>query len=405
MTNSIARDQLRQFVERIERMESEKKTIADDIRDIYAEAKSLGFCTKTLKKIVALRKKDENERAEEEAILDMYKAALGMIPQLDMFDKETGEVFDREASRRRIMSEDMADHKSLVDEMADAGLISEEAREENKRLADAVATKFGSGPVAALQSTRKAAEAVSERTANEHPHHLKTTGGDESGTLEGSVEDHRQAAGRSHESQTDGIETVTVGGDESGTAINPEMDRATEGSFETGSEAAEKGRKATATIAAPADLNHAGAGESPATDFAPASHGEAEGAVIRFELCPSRPMKRLPFVHCFPDLTKTEYDRLSISISENGVEDPIIRDGDTIVDGWNRYNIARSLGMEYPVKKFEGGDVLSFVIDAQRASRGWSQSQERKIAAALCKELPHRAKDINAAFQIEEEFA
>lgn len=87
MTHSVARDQLRAFVERIERAEEIKREAADDVKDIYAEAKGMGYCTKTLKKIVALRKKDESERAEEEAMLDMYKAALGMIPQLDMFSE------------------------------------------------------------------------------------------------------------------------------------------------------------------------------------------------------------------------------------------------------------------------------------------------------------------------------
>lgn len=80
----IARDQLRAFVERIERMETEKKTIADDIRDIYAEAKSMGFDTKILKKVIALRKKDEQERTEEEMILDTYLVALNM-KQGDLF--------------------------------------------------------------------------------------------------------------------------------------------------------------------------------------------------------------------------------------------------------------------------------------------------------------------------------
>lgn len=101
-THGVARDQLRVFVERIERLSEEKKTIEDDIKDVLGEAKSMGFCTKTLKKIVALRKKDENKRAEEEAILDTYKMALGMIPQLDMFDRETGEVFDGNASAKLV---------------------------------------------------------------------------------------------------------------------------------------------------------------------------------------------------------------------------------------------------------------------------------------------------------------
>jgi uncharacterized protein (UPF0335 family) len=77
--HGVARDQLRAFVERIERLEEEKKTIADDIKDVYGEAKGMGFDAKILKKVISLRKKDEQERMEEDAILDTYLHALGMI--------------------------------------------------------------------------------------------------------------------------------------------------------------------------------------------------------------------------------------------------------------------------------------------------------------------------------------
>ncbi len=77
-SQTVAAGQLRAIVERIERLEEEKKTIADDIKEVYAEAKGTGFDTKALRKIVSLRKKDANERQEEEAMLDLYKAALGM---------------------------------------------------------------------------------------------------------------------------------------------------------------------------------------------------------------------------------------------------------------------------------------------------------------------------------------
>ena len=77
--NSVARDQLRTLVERIERLEDEKKSIADDIKDVYHEAKGNGFDTKALRKIVAIRKQDQNERLEQEAIIDTYMAALGML--------------------------------------------------------------------------------------------------------------------------------------------------------------------------------------------------------------------------------------------------------------------------------------------------------------------------------------
>ena len=76
---TVAHDQLRAFIERIERMEEEKAAIAADIKEIYAEAKGNGFDTKTLRKIVNIRKMDLNERAESEALLAMYMRALGMI--------------------------------------------------------------------------------------------------------------------------------------------------------------------------------------------------------------------------------------------------------------------------------------------------------------------------------------
>ncbi len=73
----VASDQIRAFVERIERLEAEKKDIATDIKEVYAEAKGSGFDTKVLRKVVAIRKQDHNERAEFEAILDLYLTALG----------------------------------------------------------------------------------------------------------------------------------------------------------------------------------------------------------------------------------------------------------------------------------------------------------------------------------------
>lgn len=76
---SFARDQLRAVVERIERMHEEKKALEDDIRDIYAEAKGAGFDVKAIKTVVALRRKDANERKEQEAIVETYLHALGML--------------------------------------------------------------------------------------------------------------------------------------------------------------------------------------------------------------------------------------------------------------------------------------------------------------------------------------
>jgi uncharacterized protein (UPF0335 family) len=75
----IAKDHLKAFIERIERLEEEKKAIADDIRDVYAEAKGNGFDVKALRTIVRMRKQDKDERMEQETILQTYMVALGML--------------------------------------------------------------------------------------------------------------------------------------------------------------------------------------------------------------------------------------------------------------------------------------------------------------------------------------
>lgn len=77
-TDSVAADQLKAFIERIERLNEEKDGISGDIREIYSEAKGTGFDTKVLRQIIRLRKKDRSERQEEEAILELYMQALGM---------------------------------------------------------------------------------------------------------------------------------------------------------------------------------------------------------------------------------------------------------------------------------------------------------------------------------------
>ena len=79
----IAAAQLKSIIERIERLEEERKALADDIRDVYAKAKSNGFDTKTLRSVVRLRSQDHAEREEQAALLDLYLHALGMIPDSD----------------------------------------------------------------------------------------------------------------------------------------------------------------------------------------------------------------------------------------------------------------------------------------------------------------------------------
>ncbi len=76
--DNVAAEQLRLFIERIERLEEEKKGIADDVKDVYAEAKSTGYDAKTMRKVVALRKLEAHARQEADALLDTYRNALGL---------------------------------------------------------------------------------------------------------------------------------------------------------------------------------------------------------------------------------------------------------------------------------------------------------------------------------------
>lgn len=84
----VAREQLRSVVERIERLEEEKKGIADDIREVYGEAKANGYDTKVLRQIISLRKQDMSERQEQDAVRDLYLQALGMLPDFEAAAEE-----------------------------------------------------------------------------------------------------------------------------------------------------------------------------------------------------------------------------------------------------------------------------------------------------------------------------
>ncbi|MBL4731636.1 MAG: DUF2312 domain-containing protein [Rhizobiaceae bacterium] len=81
--NLVAREQLKSVIERIERLEEEKKAIADDIRDVFAEAKANGFDVKVLREVLKIRKLDLAERQELDAVRDLYLQALGMLPEFE----------------------------------------------------------------------------------------------------------------------------------------------------------------------------------------------------------------------------------------------------------------------------------------------------------------------------------
>ena len=80
----VAVERLRSFIERIERLEEEKRALSGDIKEVYAEAKGTGFEPKIMRQIVKIRKMDKDEVVEEESLLDLYKRALGMMPEAEI---------------------------------------------------------------------------------------------------------------------------------------------------------------------------------------------------------------------------------------------------------------------------------------------------------------------------------
>lgn len=142
--HGVARDQLRAFIERIERLEEEKKTIADDIKDVYGEAKGMGFDTKIMKMVIALRKKDDQERTEQEMILDMYLAALGMIEApFEHDDQPTASAPNRSPAKPLHASRSADTVSELVEinqpEMAN-GTPSADIRAEGREVGDDISS-------------------------------------------------------------------------------------------------------------------------------------------------------------------------------------------------------------------------------------------------------------------------
>jgi len=91
--SGVAGDQLRSIIERVERLEEEKAALAADIKEVYAEAKGNGFDTKTIRQLVRIRKQDAAERQEAEALLELYKNALGMLSDTPLGEAAMGRAF------------------------------------------------------------------------------------------------------------------------------------------------------------------------------------------------------------------------------------------------------------------------------------------------------------------------
>lgn len=377
-THGVARDQLRAFIERIERLEEEKKTIADDIKDVYGEAKSMGFDTKILKKVVALRKKDDQERMEEEIVLGTYLSALGMI-QADFFEGTPAETNTSVGSGRG----------SAAPLRARSEAISETPKQVyGDSVEDATAPPSQSVEIPAGGDQGQKIDGSDDRCPAEFhsPEQAIPSDDDAIAAVKGRARLANVADVEPPSSAPIAPASHGEAGASSGERVTPHS---------SGSAAANTG--GDHVVREPSAATHqAGALVEPA----PATPG-----YLTYEDFPPVPMKRTSFARGFPELSQAEYGRLQFSIAGKGINEPIVRKGDIILDGWSRYNIARNLGIQYPVIEYDGEDELLDVIRWQRAARKFTPAQSKKIAVELAKEVPHRASDIMAAFELEMEEA
>lgn len=369
--------QLKAFIDRVLRLKEEQDALAQDIREVYAEAKMTGYDKTVMGKLVAYLRKIEKagpEAANEaEAVfdtyLDAYQRASGMRiathTHEEQFDPITGEFIEEQNT-----------HSGAISPPGSAAVVSSSHNSGNEEVA----------PIGLLANQP---ETATEQRVNVHSQH-------EGANAQATVQN----------------ECVTVVGTESGTVANPVANVGEDFADESAASSVDpasrtddvRERQHASTVGFADDCRTGGkeqvaAAPVPVGDAAAYAHGIPD---IIFEAVPPAPMKRPTFASCFPEISGNAYNALAADIHRDGIQEPIVRMGDQILDGWARYNIARSLGIEYPVIAYRGDDVLLDVIRLQRSARDFTPAQERRIADQLAKQIPGRAEAIFAAFHIEE---
>jgi uncharacterized protein (UPF0335 family) len=421
MSDIVAADQLKAIVQRVERIESDIADRNADKSEIYKEARAIGFDVKIIKKVVSKRKLDQHEREEQDNVFDLYWNAVHGMNLVHAHARENIEEFPASNGSPSVppLANNARDEESVAGEAVGIASVSPTISPET---ASEFHAKASSDNGATEQDIEGTADSVTgdasrpSRRGDTPAFYSPGTAAGETGMVLWTGKERPMSIGL----HTDGDQEARFETDS--LHQDKQMDRATEGSFETGSEAAEKGREAIPAGPEGVDLNHAGAGESPATDqpliggdhevtgiaerdrdIPTSNTGEgADSALPALEYTPKMGVKRWHLAHFFPSLSKAEADLLEKDIAANGVHTPIIRQGDVILDGWERYNHSRKYGRAYPVIEYSGNDALLDVIELQRAARNFTPAQERKIAADLAKAVPDRAEAIMAAFGLAE---
>lgn len=373
-TRKSLADHLDSYDDEIAELQKSKRMMFDDYR---AQLVGLGWGKQAIKAEVeglkvamrrrrAVRKAGDEAVEEADAIADEIFVEITRAPRatharenIEEFDAETGEVFGDDVSAKLVATvatglQTETGRKALVKAL-DIMIEREEAEERRSDLGLNILTKhedIRTAPETALNSTAARMDVPSA-----------------------TAEDGRQLVGN-----------------------EKCQDKREEASHR------QAGTQALSVDAHPDQPLTGGDHEEVADSRAAQGEGAPSAALpaagVTLEYVPATGVKRLPFAHCFPELSKADYERLEKDIAANRVQTPIIRQGDVIVDGWARYLISRQYGMSYPIQEYSGSDVLLDVIELQRASRNFTPAQEKKIAADLAKEFPLRADEIMAAFRL-----
>jgi uncharacterized protein (UPF0335 family) len=370
--DSVAQDQLRAFIERIERMEEEKAAIAADIKEIYAEAKGNGFDTKILRKIVTIRKQDANERMEQEALLDLYMGALGM----------GGDVSSAYSENRRNSIADEIDEDLLT-------TVAETAKtpEGRKALMDAVAAHKNGSKLSQLRADPALAivEAakITPKTQPSQPADSDLTSvappeGQVAPLQPETANKHEASSASDHGQASAQKETAS---DEEESNSEPVRRHASTDSRD-------------GALANDTSTTQRENGVSPST----LQPKYAEKGIVVWEHTPPEPVRRHPYSAAFGDLGQ---DMVVIDDDIAGAKsDPIVRIGNEILDGWARYNVARGMiggsGMstEYPVMQYAGTDPLLDYIRLNVAGRVLSPKDKQTVAQRLISIEPKRKAEI-----------
>ena len=412
--DSVAQDQLRAFIERIERMEEEKSAIGADIKEIYTEAKGNGFDTKILRKIVTIRKQDANERMEQEALLDLYMSALGM----------GGDVSGAYTqSRRNAIADDI--DEDLLETVAETA----KTPEGRKALMDAVEAHKTGKKVSQLRADPALAivePAILEskmqkvQTAQTEPQPAPPAGSDL--TVPPSPQGQVAQIPAAVEAQRATPVTDVGGG---GEAIQPgTANETTAARMDVRDNS--KGPDQSALPADPvaATTPQAGTQAPPVDTIAGSSNGRtaafdavnagsspalaskyADPGVVVWESFPPEGVVQSEYSKAFgtlgQDVAVIEDDLSRLAAA------PIQKIGNVILDGWARYNKARGMAtevledgvtkripVEYQVVQYDGSDPLLDCIRWNVGGRILSNPQKQTVVNRLCAIEPKRKAEI-----------